>query len=79
MKRLRESGYCAFRNSKTLRKMDLTNLQVYYIGDAFSDYQTSLNAKVKFIYFCPNLAERDLRIPESIPVISSHEEIWRRL
>ena len=63
----------------TLRKMGLTNLLTCYIGNAFSDYQTSINAKVKFIYFCPNLAERDLRIPKLIPIISSHEEIWRRL
>lgn len=63
----------------TMEKMGLTNSQVCYVGDAFSDYQTSLNAKVKFIYFRPDLKERDLRIPDSIPMISSHKEIWRWL
>ncbi len=62
----------------TIKKMDLTNLQVCYVGDALIDYKTSVGAKVKFIYFCPNLKERDLRIPKSIPVIFSHEEIYRR-
>jgi len=63
----------------TLKKMGLPNLQVYYIGDAFSDYKTSVRAKVKLIYFCPDLRKRDSRIPRSIPVISSHEEIYQIL
>ncbi len=63
----------------TLEKMGLKNSQVYYVGDSASDYKTSLNANVKFIYFCPNLKQRDARIPESVPIISSHEEIWRWL
>jgi beta-phosphoglucomutase len=28
------------------------------------------------VYFCSNLAKKDPRIPEVIPVISTHEEIW---
>ncbi len=63
----------------TMEKMGLTNSQVYYVGDAVSDYKTTLNARVGFIYFCPNLAERDSRIPVSIPTISSHEEILQIL
>jgi beta-phosphoglucomutase-like phosphatase (HAD superfamily) len=59
----------------TIKKMNLTNLQVCYIGDALIDYKTTVNAKIEFIYFCPNLKESDLRIPESIPVISFHREI----
>jgi HAD superfamily hydrolase (TIGR01549 family) len=59
----------------TIEKMNLTNLQVCYVGDALIDYKTSNNANVKFIYFCPNLKERDLRIPKSIPIISFHKEI----
>lgn len=63
----------------TIRKMSLTNSQVCYIGDAFNDYKTSLAARVKFIYFCPNLKKRDLRIPKTIPFISLHRKIFQVL
>ncbi len=58
----------------TMEKMGINNQQVVYVGDALSDYKTGLNAKVKFVYFCPG--EKDPRIPDSIPVISSHDEIY---
>jgi len=63
----------------TIRKMSLTNSQVCYIGDAFNDYKTSLAARVKFVYFCPNLKKRDLRIPKTIPLISLHRKIFQVL
>lgn len=63
----------------TMGKMRLTSDEVYYIGDAASDYKTALNAGTAFIYFCPNLAERDFRIFISTPTIFSHREIWRWL
>lgn len=63
----------------TINKMGLAGSRVYYIGDAFSDYKTSVNAKVRFIYFCPNVRNRDLRIPRLISVISSHKEIFKLL
>lgn len=63
----------------TIKKMDLTKSQVYYIGDALSDYKTSIAAKVKFIYFCPNFKKGDLRIPKLIPTISSHRKIFKLL
>ena len=63
----------------TIKKMGLTNSQVCYIGDSFSDYKTSVKAKVKLIYFCPNAKSKDLRMPRSIPVISSHKEIFKFL
>ena len=59
----------------TIKKMRLRNDQVYYIGDAFSDYKTSLNAKVKFIYFCSNKKNKDLRIAKSNLITSSHNKI----
>lgn len=63
----------------TIKKMKLTHEEVFYVGDAASDYKTALNANVDFIYFCPNLAERDFRIFISTPIIFSHREIWRWL
>jgi len=63
----------------TLEKMDLTKSQVYYIGDALSDYKTAIAAKVKFIYFCPKSQKKDSRIPKSISVISSHKNILKLL
>lgn len=63
----------------TIKKMGLINSQVCYVGDALSDYKTSINAEVKFIYFCPNIKNKDARISESIPTISSHKEIFRFL
>jgi len=61
----------------TIKKMDLSNKQVCYVGDAFNDYKTSLKAKVKFIYFCPDKKGRDPRIPESVPTISFHRGIFK--
>ncbi len=63
----------------TIKKMGLNNSEVYYIGDAFSDYKTSIVAKVKFIYFCQNFKEKDEKIPKSIPIITSHKEIFKFL
>ncbi len=60
----------------TISKMDLKPSLVCYIGDAFSDYKTSVAAKVKFVYFCPNFKKRDLRIPKSIPIISLHKHVF---
>jgi len=59
-----------------IKKMRLKNSEVYYIGDAFSDYKTARRAKVKFIYFCPNLKKKDSRISKSIPIISSHKNVF---
>ena len=59
-----------------IKKMNLAKSQVCYIGDAFSDYKTAMRAKVKFIYFCPNLKKRDSRISKSIPTISSHKHVF---
>ncbi|MDI6603516.1 MAG: HAD hydrolase-like protein [Patescibacteria group bacterium] len=63
----------------TIKKMGLIKSQVCYIGDAFSDYKTSTTTKVKFIYFCHNIKNRDLRIPKSTSVISSHKQIFNFL
>jgi len=65
--------------SLVMKKMSLSNSQVYYIGDAFSDYKTSIASKVKFIYFCPNIEKQDARIPKSVLTISSHKEIFKLL
>jgi len=61
----------------TIGRMGLSNKQACYVGDAFNDYKTSLKARVKFIYFCPDKKRRDRRVPESIPVITSHKEIFK--
>lgn len=63
----------------TIKKMGLTKSQVYYVGDALSDYKTAVRAKVGFIYFCPNSQKRDLRIPKSVPIISSHKQVFKLL
>jgi len=62
-----------------IKKMGLTKSQACYVGDIFVDYKTGVTAEVKFIYFCPNLKKRDLRIPKSIPTILSHREIFKLL
>jgi len=63
----------------TIEKMNLNHSQVYYVGDAVNDFQTSVAAKIKFVYFCPDIKKRDSMIPKSIPVISSHKEIFKLL
>ncbi|MDP1538811.1 MAG: HAD hydrolase-like protein [bacterium] len=63
----------------TIKKMGLKKNELYYIGDAFSDYKTSVAAKIQFIYFCPDGRNKDSRIPKSIPIISSHKEILKFL
>jgi len=63
----------------TIKKMNLPKSQVIFIGDAFNDYKTGVNAKIKFIYFCPNPENIDLRVPKTIPLISSHREIYNIL
>lgn len=61
----------------TVSKMNLPKSQILYIGDAFNDYQTSIAARVRFVYFCPDIRKRDLRIPKSIPIISHHQDIFK--
>ena len=63
----------------TLDKMGIKNSRVYYIGDALSDYKAGVAAKVKFIYFCPDIKNRDSRIPRAVLVISSHKQIFEWL
>jgi len=63
----------------TIKKMGLKKNELYYIGDAFNDYKTSVAAKIQFIYFCPDRRNKDSRIPKSIPIISSHREILKFL
>lgn len=50
----------------TLKKMGLASSQACYVGDVLSDYQTSLKAKVRFVYFCPDVKNQDKRIPEFV-------------
>lgn len=61
----------------TIKRMGLNNSQVYYVGDAFKDYEACLNAKVKFIYFCPNIRNWDERIPKYALTIRNHREIFK--
>ncbi|MDO8663717.1 MAG: HAD family phosphatase, partial [Candidatus Wildermuthbacteria bacterium] len=63
----------------TIKKMRLKKSQACYVGDAFKDYKTSASAKVKFIYFCPNVKNRDSRIPQPASGIASHREIFKLL
>jgi phosphoglycolate phosphatase-like HAD superfamily hydrolase len=60
----------------TTGRMGLMNKEVLYVGDALNDYRTSINAKIDFIYFCPNESVKDYRIPNDIHLISDHKEIF---
>lgn len=60
----------------TMKKMGINNDQVIYVGDALNDYKTSVNANVGFIYFCPEENSKDVRIPNDIPAITNHKEIF---
>lgn len=60
----------------TLSHMNLTSEEVVYMGDAFTDYEASKNAGISFLYFVPPGADEDSRIPDSIPRIASHKEIF---
>lgn len=62
-----------------LKRMKIENSSAVYVGDAFSDYKSSMDAKVKFVYFCPDIRKRDSRIPKSITAISFHKEIFKFL
>lgn len=63
----------------TIKKMGLSKKHVIYVGDAANDYKTSINASVKFVYFCLNKKQRDSRIPKSTITISRHKEVLRIL
>ena len=63
----------------TLKKMGLINSEILYIGDAFSDYETARSASVPFAYYCPDSEGKDSKIPEIVPTISSHKEIFKLL
>ena len=63
----------------TLSHMNLKPEEVVYVGDAFTDYEASRNADMSFLYFLPPGAIKDSRIPNSIPRIVSHEDIFSYL
>ncbi len=63
----------------TLQRMNLVPDEAVYIGDAFHDYESSRNAGVRFFFFLPKGAQEDPRIPESIPRISSHQELLSQI
>ncbi|MFH1509778.1 MAG: HAD-IA family hydrolase [Candidatus Nealsonbacteria bacterium] len=63
----------------TIKKMGLDNNQVIYVGDALNDYNTSINARVEFIYFCPKENTKDVRMPNNIFTISNHKDIFNLL
>lgn len=63
----------------TLQRMGLLPDEAVYIGDAFHDYESSRNAGVRFFFFLPKGAQDDPRIPESIPRISSHQELLEHI
>ncbi|MDO8424460.1 MAG: HAD family phosphatase [bacterium] len=63
----------------TIKKMGLKKSEACYIGDAPKDYQACLNAKVKFVYFCPNAGSRDSKIPRTVPLIRNHKGIFEKI
>lgn len=46
-----------------------------YVGDGHSDYGAAQNAKMPFVYFCPNEGKREERIPPEIITIHDHREL----
>ena len=63
----------------TLSHMNLKPEEVVYVGDAFNDYEASKNADMSFLYFLPPGAVKDSRIPDSIPRLKSHKDIFSYL
>lgn len=51
--------------------------EVIYVGDAFADYESAMNAGCGFVHFARN--ERDRLIPKVIPSISKHPHIKKHL
>lgn len=60
----------------TVSHMNLAPQEAIYIGDAFTDYEASMNAGMSFLYFLPPGASEDSRIPNSISRIASHKEVF---
>lgn len=46
-----------------------------YVGDGYSDYGAAQNAKMPFVYFCPEEGKREVRIPSEIITIKDHREL----
>lgn len=63
----------------TLQRMNLVPDEAVYIGDAFHDYESSRNAGVRFFLFLPKGVQGNSRIPESIPRISSHQDLLKQI
>ncbi len=61
----------------TFRKMEITNSEAIYVGDAFADFEAAKNAESKFVYFCNG--ERDNRIPSGICRIEKHSQLLNLL
>ena len=65
----------------TLEKMGLEEKRIIspqnaiYIGDAFPDYQSAVDAKMGFVYYCPENSTFDKEIPRDVPCIRHHEEL----
>jgi len=62
----------------TLEKMgNVSPRDVIYVGDAESDYQMALNARIPFAYFCAG--EPDSKIPVDVSRMNDHQQIFRML
>lgn len=50
-----------------------------YVGDAYADYQSAVNAGMDFFYFRGPASMDDERIPPAIPRLSDHRELLHHL
>ena len=50
--------------------------QAVYIGDAHADYGSAINVGMDFFYFCDSSSLDDQRIPQHIPRLYDHQEIF---
>jgi len=63
----------------TLKQMGLQAPETVFVGDAWSDYKASIAAKIPFLYFSPEYSEPDSTIPDNIPRLKNHKEIFEYL
>ncbi len=47
-----------------------------YVGDGYNDYGAAQNARMPFVYFCPNEEKREVRMPPEIITIKDHRELY---
>lgn len=54
---------------------DFNPAECLYIGDAYADYLSAVNAGIDFFYFCCKTSNDDKRIPPEIKRLRDHREL----